>query len=105
SEDVSGAEPVVRRDRERERSIDARDLLDADRVARDVHPGAAVLLRNADPEETHLGEPRHDLLGKALFFVPGPSLGTDFGFGKLANVRSKDLMMLGEAEIHARRSL
>ena len=56
--DVRGAQPVVRGDRQRDRRIDARELLDADAVVDGRHAGAAVFLGKLDAHETERGELR-----------------------------------------------
>ena len=99
-QDVPRAEPVVRGHGERERAVDPRDLLDADRVARHVHAGAAVLLGDADPEETELRELRHDLLREALFLVPLLGVREDLRAREIADGLAEELVVLGQGEVH-----
>ncbi len=84
-QDVARTQTVVGRDRQRDGAVDTRDLLDADRVARRVHARAAVLLGNADAEEAHLRELRHEGGGKPLLLVPALRLGRDLGTSEVAN--------------------
>src|SRR5690606_16445613 len=93
---VPGAEPVVRRPRERERAVRPRDLLDADGVALGVHPRAAVLLRDADAEQPEVRELRDDLLREALLLVPLPGVRKDLRAGELADGLAKELVVLGQ---------
>ena len=99
-QDVAGAEAVVRRDGERERAVDARDLFDADRVARRVHSRAAVLLGDADAEQAELGELRDELLREALFLVPFPRVRCDLAAREIAHGLAQEGVVLGEVEVH-----
>ena len=85
---MRGAEPVVRRDRERDGSVDARDLFDANRVRGHVHARTAVGLGDADPEQAHLGELRYELGGEPLCAIPLLGVGGDLGAGELADALS-----------------
>jgi hypothetical protein len=102
---VAGAETVVRGNRQRKRAVDLRDLLDTDRVTRHVEPGAAVLLRDADAQESELGEARNDLRGEALFLVPSLGLGGDLRANEVADGPAKKAVMLGKSEVHGRGKL
>ncbi len=103
-EDVAGTEAVVAGDGERERSVDARALLDADRVRERVHAGAAVLLRDADPEQPELGEPGDDLRREAFLRVPAAGVGPHLALAEVAHALAQDAVLLVELEVHSRSS-
>ena len=98
--DVRRAEAVVRRDRQRDRRIDARELLDADAVVDRRHPRAAVLLRELDAHQPERGQLRQQLDGKVLRLVPLHDVRPDLGFGELADGAPQQLLLVGQTEIH-----
>ena len=100
-QDVTGAEPVVRRDRQRQRAIDARRFEHRDRVRERVHPGAAVLFRNANSEQPHLGQLGHDLVRKTLFLVPLACVRLRFLVEEVAQGLLQELVLLVELESHS----
>ena len=101
SEDVRGAQAVVRRDRQRNGGIDARQLLDADAVVDRRHARAAVLLGKLNAEQPECGQLRHQLGGEMLLLVPLAHVRPDFGFGELAHAAAQQLLFFGRTEIHS----
>ncbi len=99
--DRLGAERGVRAERDRDRRIDARELLDHHRVVLSAASRAAVLLRERDPHQVELGELANDLVRECL--VPVEVLGDrrDFGPSELAHGVAQELLVCGEFEVHA----
>src|SRR5690606_28737917 len=93
--DVTGAETVVARDRERERSVYAGDLFHAERIGEHVEAGSAVFLGNANPEKAELGEARHDFVRKTLLTIPLARARRDFTRSELTNRVSEEAVRLG----------
>ena len=91
----------MRGDRDRDGRVDARQLLDRDRVGDGVPSGAAVLLGDGQPHEPELRELGDELVGEAALEV---ELGGD-GRDALPRERSHgvaDELLLGrEVEVHA----
>ena len=91
----------MRRERDRDRGVDPRQLLDDDRVRDRVGAGAAVLLRDRHPHQAELGELRDELVGEALLAV---ELGRDRRHA-LARERAHgvadELLLFGEVEVQA----
>jgi hypothetical protein len=69
-QDVPGAQAVVTRDGERQRTVDAGRLLHCNGVRRHVESRAAVGFGDLDAEQPELRQLRHDLAREALLFVP-----------------------------------
>src|SRR4030095_11517565 len=91
----------VRRERDRHRRVDARQLLDGDRVGERVGPGAAVLLRERHSHEPELGELRDQLVGEAVVAV---ERGGDRSYPlrrELADGRADELVLGREVEVHS----
>ena len=103
-QDRHRAEGGVRRDRDRDRRVDARELLDGDGVRDGVGVGAAVLLGDREPHDAELGQLGHELVREARLEV---ELGGD-GCDALPRERTHgvaDQLLLGrEVEVHARGS-
>ena len=93
----------MRRHRDRDGRVDARQLLDRDRVGDGVAARAAVLLRDREAHEPELGELRDELVRKPSLLV---QLGGDRR-DPLARERSNrvaDQLLLGcGIEVHAAR--
>ena len=93
----------MRGDRDGDGGIDARELLDSDRIRHDVSPGAAVLLRYGEPHEAELTELGDELVREP----PGEvELGRDRldTFSRERSDRVADQLLLGsEVEVHAAR--
>ena len=75
----------VRRDGDRDRRVDARQLLDRDRVRHGVGAGAAVLLRDRDAHQPELGHLRDELVREALLAVELLGDRRDARHGELAH--------------------
>ena len=99
-EDVRRAQAVVRRDRQRDARIDARELLDADAVVDRRHAGAAVGLGKLDAQEPERGELRDELDRKVLRLVPLHHVRADLGFREFAHAAPEQRLFLGETKIH-----
>ena len=100
-EDRHRPERAVRRDRDRDRRIDSRQLLDRDRVGDRVGAAAAVLLGNGHAHQPELGQLRDEVVGKAV--LPVELLGDrgDLLLGEVADRAADELLLLGEVEVHA----
>ena len=68
-EDRHRPERRVRRDRDRDGRVDARQLLDRDRVGERVAAAAAVFLGDRDAHEPELGQLRDEVVGEAVLAV------------------------------------
>ena len=93
----------VGRQRDRDRGVHTRQLLDDDRVRDGVRSGSAVLLGNGEPHQPELRELGHELVRKATAHV---ELGRD-RLHALACERAhgvaNQLLLGGEVEVHAAR--
>src|SRR5581483_11377949 len=98
--DVRGAQAVVRRHGERDRRVDARELLDADAVVDGGHRGAAVLLGELDAHEAERREAMNQLDREVLRLVPLADVRTDFGFGELADAPAQQRLLVRRTEVH-----
>ena len=83
------------------RGVDARELLDGERVGERVAPAAAVLLRERDPHQPELAELGDDLVGEALLAVELLRDGLDLALGEVADGAADQLVVVGEVEVHA----
>ena len=100
-EDRHRPERAVRRDRDRDRRIDSRQLLDRDRVGERVGAAAAVLLGDGHAHQPELRQLRDEVVGKAV--LPVELLGDrgDLLLGEVADRAADELLLLGEVEVHA----
>ena len=98
--DVCGAQPVVRRDRQRDRRTDARQLFDADAVVDGRHRRPAVLLLELDPHQPEIGKLRQQLHREVLRLVPLHDVRPHLGFRELADGLAQELLLVGRAEVH-----
>ena len=64
-EDRHRAERGVRRDRDRDRRVDPRQLFDGDRICDGVRAGPAVLLGDRDSQQAEVGHFAHELVREA----------------------------------------
>ena len=94
-------ERVVRRDGDRDRRIDARQLLDRDRVRERVGARAAVLLRDRHAHQPELGELGHQLVREAFLAVELLGDGRDLLQRELAHRVAQQLVLRFEVEVHA----
>src|SRR5262249_7373822 len=99
--DVGSAQAVVRRDRERNRRTDARQLFDADAVVDGRHRGPAVPFVELDARQPERGELRQQIHRELLRLVPLHHVRTDLGFGELAHATAQDLLLIRWAEVHS----
>ncbi len=88
--DVRGAQTVVRRHRQGDARIDARQLLDADAIVDGRHAGAAILRRELNPHQSQRGHLREQRRRKSLRLVPLPDERLDFALGKLAHAATQE---------------
>ena len=90
---------MVSRDRDRNRRIDARQLLDRDRIRQRVGAGATVLLRNRHSHQSELRELGHKLVRKLRFAVEFLRNGRDTLRRELAHGRPDELVLGAELEV------
>ena len=100
-EDRHRPERAVRRDRDRDRRIDSRQLLDRDRVRDRVGAAAAVLLGNGHAHQPELGQLRDEVVGEAV--LPVELLGDrgDLLLGEVPDRAADELLLLRQVEVHA----
>ena len=96
-------ERVVRGDRDRDRRVDPRQLLDRDRVRERVGAAAAVLLRDRHPHQPELGELGDELVREALLAVELLGDRRDLLEREPAHGIAEQLVLGGEVEVHAER--
>src|SRR5205823_2001547 len=87
-------------DRDRDGRVDARELLDRERVGERVGAGAAVLLRERDAHQAELAELRDDRVRERLRAVELARLGCDLALRDVADGRAKSLVLFGKVEDH-----
>ena len=90
---------MVRRDRDRDGRVDARELLDRDRVRERVRAGAAVLLGDRHSHQPQLRELRDDLVREALLAVELVGDGRDLVRGERAHRVANELVFFREVEV------
>ena len=95
------AERRVRRDGDRDGRVDARQLLDRDRVRDGVGAGAAVLLGDRDAHQPELGELRDELVREALLAVELLGDRRDARLGEVAHRAPEQLLLVGQLVVHA----
>src|SRR5690606_17440990 len=93
-EDVTGAQPVVTRHRERQGPIHTAALFDRDGVGQHVHARTTESFWNANAKEPELRKFWHELLRKSLFGVPGLGLRSHFTLAEFAHRGAQDSMGL-----------
>ena len=91
----------MRRERDRDRGVDARQLLDDDCVRDRVRARAAVLLGDRHPHQPELGELRDEVVGEALLAVELGRDRSDAVARELAHGLANELLLLGEVEVQA----
>src|SRR5438445_739954 len=96
---------VVRGDCDRHRRVDARQLLDRDRVRQRVCAGAAVLLRDRHPHQPELGEAGDDFIGKARLSVELFGDRCDLLRCERAHRVADQLVLLPEVEVQVTRAV
>ena len=90
----------MRRDRQRDAGIHARELLEADAVVEGGHARAAVLLGVLDAEQAERRQLRHQLRREFLILIPFADVRPDFGFGELAHGAAQQRLLFGRTEVH-----
>ena len=100
-EDRHRAERGVRRDRDRDGGVDARQLLDCDRVRDRVAAGAAVLLGDRQAHQPQLGELGDELVREAVLAVELLGDRRDLRLGELADGAADQLLLVRELEVQA----
>ena len=83
----------VRAHRDRHRGVDARELLDGDRVGQRVAARAAVLLGERDPHQPELAELGDDLVREALLAVERLGDRRHLALGEVADGAADQLMV------------
>ncbi len=101
--DVRGAQPVVRRNRERDRRAHPCDLFDADAIVHRRHARAAVLVRDLDAQQVQAGELLQQIHRKVLRLVPLHDVRADFAFRERAHRATQDFLLLGRPKVHGTR--
>ena len=89
----------MRRDRDRHRRVDSRQLLDRDRVREGVCAGAAVLLGNRHAHHTELRELRDDLVREPALAIDLLGDRRDLLDGELPHRGSQQLVLVVEVEV------
>ena len=93
-------ERVVRRDRDRDRRVDPRQLLDRDRVRERVGAAAAVLLGDRHPHQPELGQLGDELVREALLAVELLGDRRDPLERELPHRVADQLVLRSEIEVH-----
>ena len=91
--------------RDRDGGVDARELLDRERVGERVGAGAAVLLRERDPHQPELAELAHDLVRERLRPVELAGDRRDPRLRELAHRALQQRVVVGEIEVHDLRTI
>ena len=94
----------VRAERDRHGRVDARQLLNRERISQRVGAAAAVLLRERDAHEVELAELADDLVGEGLGPVELLRDRRDFAFREVAHGALDQLVVVREVEVHRRDS-
>jgi hypothetical protein len=100
-EDRQRSERVMRGDRDRNRRVDPRQLLDRDRVGERVGAAAAVFLRDRHTHQAEVGELGDELVGKAVLSVELLGNRRDPRLGEFAHGVADELLLGREVEVQA----
>src|SRR5581483_7569831 len=92
----------VRGDGDRDRRVDARQLLDRERVRHGVAAGAAVLLRDRDAHQAELGELAHELVREAPLAIELLGDRLDPRLRELPYRSAQELLLVGQLVVHAK---
>jgi hypothetical protein len=95
----------VRRDRDRDRRVHTRQLLDGDCVRDGVAARASVLLGDREAHEAELGELGDELVREPARDVELGGDGLDALPGKGSNGVADQLLLGSEVEVHGARSV
>src|SRR3954447_369277 len=90
----------VRGDDDAERSPDARDLFDGDRVGESIETGAALLLWEGDAQQAHRAKLGDDVGGEATLLLVLVDLADDLALQEIADGSAEQLVLGGQFEIH-----
>ena len=91
----------MRRDGDRDRRVDARQLLDRDRVGERVGAAAFVLLGDRHSHQTELGQLRDELVREALLAIELGRDRRDAFEGELPDGVANELVLFVEVEVEA----
>ena len=103
-EDRHRPERRVRRDRDRDRRVDPRQLLDRDRVRHRVAARAAVRLRHGNPHQPEPGQLGDELVREAVLAVELLGDRRDPLDREVAHGLPDQLLLVGEVEVHVEAS-
>ena len=90
----------MRGDGDRDGRVDARQLLDRDRVRERVRSGAAPLLGHGDAHQPERGELLDEVVGEAVLAVELLGDGRDSLDGEVAHRPPDELVLGSKVEIH-----
>jgi hypothetical protein len=88
---------------DRDGRVDARQLLDRNRVGHRVPAGAAVALRNRETHEAELAELGDEVIGEATGEIELLGDGLDTLLGERPNRVANQLLLWSQVEVHAAR--
>jgi hypothetical protein len=99
-----GAQRDMRRNAQRDRRIDPRDLFHQDRIVDVVVPRAAQILREHRAQHAQAPQGAKHRDRELLRLVPLHDVRPDLGLGELADCFSKLMLLCGESEVHYEKS-
>ena len=85
---------------QRDRAIDARELLDGDYVFDIAEARAAVMFREDDSQQVEIGQLGNEFRGKLRGFVPFHHVRSDFRLREIAHGALQLLLFVGEGKVH-----
>ncbi len=92
----------MRRHRDRHGRVDARQLLDRNRIRDSVGAGAAVLLRDRDAHQPQVGQLGDELVREALLTVELLRDRRDARLRELAHRAAEQLLLVAQVVVHAK---
>jgi len=98
--DVRSTEGMVSGHAQGHGGIHARQFFHYNSKLQRTQAGAAVLLRKANAEQTHLGQFGEQIARETTGLVPLHHMRADFAFGELAHRPAQLLLLLCETEVH-----
>jgi hypothetical protein len=93
------------RDRDRERGVDPRQLLDRHRVGESIRTAAPILRRERDPHQAQLAELRDELVREALLAVQLGGDGCHLLAREVAHRIPQQTLLVTQLEVQGGRSL
>src|SRR5581483_2553509 len=105
AEQGEGVQPDVDGDQRPERGLAPFDLLAGERLGDEVEPGAAVLLRDDDPEDAELGHSLDELQVELVVDVVLDGDRKDALVDECADGVLDQPLLVGELEVHAAESM